>query len=84
MSTIADQLNELVSLRDALADNLSAKGQPSAHSDTLSALVPRVLNISGSLPLNAAAGTAVVTGEALSQNVGLTVTVPVNETVSNS
>ena len=47
MATISDYLNKLILQRNALADNLTAKGVDSSHDETLESLIPKVLNISG-------------------------------------
>ena len=47
MATTAEYLNKLVEQKNALADNLVAKGVSATHDETLETLVPKVLNISG-------------------------------------
>ena len=47
MATTADYLNKLVAQKNALADNLIAKGVTATHDETLETLVPKVLDISG-------------------------------------
>ena len=47
MAATADYLNKLVAQKNALADNLTAKGVTAAHSETLETLVPKVLDIGG-------------------------------------
>ena len=46
MTTIADQLTELVNQKNALAANLNTKGVTASTSETLNTLVPKVLEIS--------------------------------------
>ena len=48
MATTTDYLNKLVSQKNALADNLVAKGVSATHDETLETLVPKVLDISSS------------------------------------
>lgn len=50
MPTIADYLDDLVTQRNALADNLTAKGVPATHAEKFNSLVPKVLEISGGGP----------------------------------
>lgn len=45
MPTIADQLNELVKQKKALANNIKQKGVDASESETLNTLVPKVLSI---------------------------------------
>ena len=47
MATTADYLNELVTQKNTLADNLVTKGVAATHDETLETLVPKVLDISG-------------------------------------
>ena len=47
MPTTADYLNDLVAQKNALVDNLNAKGVSASQSETLNSLVPKVLDISG-------------------------------------
>lgn len=47
MATTAEYLNKLVEQKNALADNLAAKGVSATHDETLETLVPKVLDISG-------------------------------------
>lgn len=52
MSTTADYLAELIAQKNALAQNLAAKGVTAAQSERFNTLVPKVLE----LPYNAVAG----------------------------
>ena len=45
MSTTADYLTQLQTDRDTLADNLTALGASSTHSETFTGLAPKVLNV---------------------------------------
>lgn len=47
MPTTADYLNDLVAQKNALADNLNAKGISASGTELLNTLVPKVLEISG-------------------------------------
>jgi hypothetical protein len=57
MSTISEYLNELITQRDKLADNLNTKGVAAEKTETFNTLVPKVLDIKS--------GGSVVTGGAL-------------------
>ena len=45
MSSVTDYLNNLEAQRDALATNLSARGQSASNTELLDTLVPKVLNL---------------------------------------
>lgn len=45
MSSVTDYLNNLEAQRDALAANLSARGQSASNTELLDTLVPKVLNL---------------------------------------
>ena len=45
MATTAEYLNKLIAQKNALADNLVAKGVTATHDETLEVLVPKVLEI---------------------------------------
>lgn len=47
MAATADYLNNLITQRNALADNLVTKGVVASHDELFDTLVPKVLNISG-------------------------------------
>lgn len=47
MPDIADYLDDLVTQRNALADNLVTQGVTATHAEKLNSLVPKVLEISG-------------------------------------
>lgn len=50
MPTTAEYLNDLINQKNALADNLNAKGVVADRNETLNTLVPKVLEIQSQTP----------------------------------
>lgn len=45
MASISDYLNKLINQKNALADNISAKGIEASHDETLETLIPKMLDV---------------------------------------